>query len=229
MSKIESHRRTNQIFLGPLERPLLSWLVHRMPAWVNPDMLTATGFTGALIVFSGYLLSNIHPGFLWLASFGFLVNWFGDSLDGTLARYRAIQRPRYGFFVDHTVDTLSEVIIFVGLGLSPFVKFEIALLALSGYLLMSVLVFVRTCVDGEFKISFGRLGPTEVRAIAISANTLVFFSIHYHLASPLATLSLFDLIGIVITFLLYAFFLISVIEQARELARLEEQTRASND
>lgn len=222
MPEIEAHHRTNDIFLGPIERPALHWFAERMPGWMTPDILTAIGFTGALIIFSGYWLSSYNPGFIWLASLGFFINWFGDSMDGTLARYRSIQKPRYGFFLDHTVDTFSEVLIFIGLGLSPFIQFNIAMLALTGYLLMSVLVFVRTCVDGEFKISFGRLGPTEVRLIAVVSNAIVFFTTKNRIVLPFGNYSVFDLIGIIITGLLFGFFIGSTILQARQLANIDQ-------
>jgi phosphatidylglycerophosphate synthase len=124
-------------------------------------MCTTVGVFGSLVTLTGYLLSRGHPAFFWLASLGFLINWYGDSLDGTLARYRKIERPVYGFFIDHTTDALTQVMVFVGLGLSPYVTFNVAVLTLVGYLLMSVLVYVRTCVVAEFRISYGKLGPTE--------------------------------------------------------------------
>jgi len=100
-----------------------------------------------------------------------VINWFGDSLDGTIARHRHIERPIFGFFIDHTTDALNELMIFLGLGLTPHVSFPVACLALIGYLLLSVLVYVRTCVMGEFKISSNKMGPTEFRVIAMLLNT----------------------------------------------------------
>ncbi len=117
MSEISQHKRVNDILLGPLERPALHWLAAHMPAWITPDICTLIGLGGAVMTLAGYGLSNVHPGFLWLASLGFLINWFGDSLDGTLARHRHIERPRYGYFVDHTTDAAVQVMIFLGLGL----------------------------------------------------------------------------------------------------------------
>ena len=144
MSEIKPHTRINDILLAPLERPALQWLAAHMPSWISPDILTVIGIIGAIAILLGYLLSNQSPGFLWLGSLGFVINWFGDSLDGTLARYRQIERPKYGFFVDHTVDSFNEVLIVIGLGLSPYVSFNIACLGLIGYLLMSILVYIRT-------------------------------------------------------------------------------------
>src|SRR5512140_709891 len=136
------HTRVNQSILGALEKRLLVWMAARMPAWVTPDLLTGLGLLGSVIIFTGYLLTTIDVRFMWLASFGFVLNWFGDSLDGTLARVRQIERPRYGYFIDHVVDTLAEVLVFVGVGLSPYVDLTLALLTLIGYLMVSNFVFI---------------------------------------------------------------------------------------
>ena len=222
MADTKSHRRVNDILLGPLERPALRWLAAHMPAWVNPDILTGVGILGSVVTFFSYWLTNINANFLWLASLGLVINWFGDSLDGTLARYRKIERPKYGFFVDHTVDAMSTLLVVFGLGLSPYVRFEIACLALISYLLMSVLAYIRTYVDGVFKISYGKFGPTEVRLIVIIANTVIYF-----VGNPVITLwfgaiSIYDLIAGIVAALLAVIFVFSTIKQARELAKLKE-------
>ena len=175
MNNPAHHKRVNDILLGPLERPALQWLAVHSPAWLKPDFLTAIGILGTLIILVGYILSRYNPLFFWLATFGFIVNWYGDSLDGTLARYRHIERPNFGFFVDHITDAIGQVFIFVGLGLSPFVTFNIACLALVAFLLMSVLAYLRIFVVGEFKLSYGKLGPTEARGLVVLLNTAMFF------------------------------------------------------
>ena len=175
MSDITNHRRVNDILLGPLERPALRWLAMHMPAWMTPDICTLIGLAGSLTVAVSYVLSSYDQNFLWLASFGFFVNWFGDSLDGTLARHRRMERPVYGFFVDHTMDAVSATVIFLGLGMTPYISFNIACLALIAYLLLCVLVFLRTSVVGEFRISYSMLGPTEIRVIAVLLNTIMYF------------------------------------------------------
>lgn len=221
MQEIKSHTRVNDILLGPLERPALQWLSAHMPAWVNPDILTLIGVLGSIIVFAGYCLTNIDQKFLLLASLGFVINWFGDSLDGTLARYRNIQRPRYGYFVDHTVDAFSEVLVFIGLGLSPYVKIEIAFLALTGYFLISIYTFLRTSVDGVFQISYGKIGPTELRLIVIIANTAVLI-LGNPIIIPLGTISVFDLVSIAIAVGLGTVFVVSTIKYAISLAELDK-------
>jgi archaetidylinositol phosphate synthase len=221
MANIESHTRVINTFTGPMERKVLRWFAAHMPARVTPDGLTSLGVLGAIVIAGSYGLTNINPAFLWLASLGFVINWFGDSMDGTLARYRQIERPRYGFYIDHVVDCYIEIMIFLGLGASPFVRFDLACMALIGYLLLSVLVFIRTCVRGEFTISYGKLGPTEVRLLAIFANTLVYFVGNPSLNLFSISLSVYDWLVIVVIILLFGISLATTYQQARQLAELD--------
>ncbi len=223
MQDIKTHTRVNDILLGPLERPALQFFARCMPAWVTPDKLTAFGLLGSVLIFISYILTRRDPGFLWLASLGFVINWFGDSLDGTLARYRNIQRPIYGFFVDHSLDAVSEAMVFIGLGLSPYVRLDLALLALVGYLMMSILVYIRTCVDGVFKISYGKLGPTEIRLIAILANTILFFSSNPQWNTSVGTFGIYDLMVIVIIVILYSFFISTTWQEIRRLQYVDRR------
>ena len=221
MKNIQSHERVNDILLGPLERPALQWLAAHQPAWMTPDILTGIGIFGSAMIFFSYWLSRFNPAFLWLASLGFVINWYGDSLDGTLARYRNIQRPQYGFFVDHVVDAISEVMVFFGLGLTIYVRFSIAAIALVGYLLMSIYVYVTTAVTGTFQISYGRFGPTEVRVLAILANAAMFFIGNVVLIrSPIGT-TLYDVFIAVIAIALFGIFIGKSFQQARILDKLD--------
>ena len=225
MRDIRSHQRVLDTFTGPVERPVLRWLAAHMPSWVTPDFLTSIGVVGGLVILLGYWLTGIDRNFLWLVNLGFVINWFGDSLDGTLARYRHIERPVYGFYIDHAVDAYVEIMIFLGLGLSPYVRFDLACLALIGYFLLSVLVDVRTCVKGEFVISYGKLGPTEVRLIAMAANTLVYF-----IGNPVPnffslSLTVYDWLVILVILLIYSIAMITTVTQARLLARMESERR----
>jgi phosphatidylglycerophosphate synthase len=226
MSDIKDHKRVNDILLGPLERPALQWLAAHMPAWATPDLMTVIGIAGALIICLSYALSQFSPAFLWLASFGYVVSWFGDSLDGTLARYRHIERPKYGFFIDHITDVLTEIIIFLGLGLTPHITFSVASLCCIAYITMSVLVYVRMNVMGEFKISYGKLGPTEIRVLAILLNTSMYFGGTYKFTISLASvpiaISPYDLVVLAITLLLIYFFAETAIRQATALLKLGE-------
>ena len=226
MGDIKDHKRVNDILLGPLERPALQWLAGHLPAWVTPDLMTLTGIAGALIITVSYALTQFNPAFLWLASLGFIINWFGDSLDGTLARYRHIERPKYGFFIDHITDVLTEIIIVLGIGLTPYVTFSVASLACIAYITMSVLVYVRMNVIGEFKISYNKLGPTEVRVLVMILNTVMYFvgfaAIKFSLGSIPITISVYDLVVTAITLLLLYFFAETSIKQATALRNLGE-------
>jgi phosphatidylglycerophosphate synthase len=224
MSDIKSHRRVNDILLGPLERPTLKWLAAHMPAWVTPDICTMIGVLGALLTGISYVFTSYDKNFLWLASLGFVINWFGDSLDGTLARYRKIERPIYGFFVDHTIDAFSVTVIILGLGLTAYVSFNIACLALIAYLLLCVLVFVRTSAIGEFRISYSKLGPTEIRILTILLNIAMYFGgdqlspLNIGTLDPI-TFTPYDVIVAMIALLLLCFFVVTAVRDMISLAK----------
>ena len=220
MNKVSEHKRINDIFLGGLEQPTLQWLAAHMPASVTPDLCTGIGVMGAILTGISYFLSNYNPAFLWLASLGFVINWLGDSLDGTLARYRRVERPLYGYFVDHATDMLAQVMILVGLGSTPFVDFNIACLMLVSYLLLSGLVFLRTYVAGEFKISYGGWGPTESRAVAILLNTIMYFFGVQQLHFFDFVISIYDIAVIAVALVLFSFFLNTAAREVRRLAAL---------
>jgi archaetidylinositol phosphate synthase len=222
MAETRPHTRVNDILLGPLERPALHWLAAHMPAWMTPDILTVIGLGGSVVIFASYVLTNVHPAFLWLASLGFVINWFGDSLDGTVARYRKIERPKYGFFVDHTIDALSELLVVLGLGLTPFIRFDVAAVALIAYLMVSVLVYVRTYVEGVFQISYGKLGPTEVRAILILVNTFLFFFANPALNLWVIRTTVFDLVIGALAVILFVIFGTTAFRVAKEMAAVGE-------
>lgn len=165
--------RIQKNILASSERRLLTWLCSRLPAWVKPDHLTALGIVGAVAIFAGYAASTASPKWLWLSLAGYFVQWFGDSLDGSLARYRRIERPSYGYFLDHSCDGIATLLILAGIGLSPFVRVDVALLALAGYLLMSIHAYLSARVLGELKLSYLAAGPTEIRFVLITMTVLM--------------------------------------------------------
>ncbi|HZL07033.1 MAG TPA: CDP-alcohol phosphatidyltransferase family protein [Coriobacteriia bacterium] len=219
MSDIKKHTREHQMLLGPLERPALAWLAARMPAWVTPDVLTAIGVVGSVVIFLGYWLSGASTWWLLAVNFGFIINWFGDSLDGTLARFRKIERPKFGFYIDHTVDAVSEFLTIIGIGMSPFMRLDIAAFALIGYLLMSVHVYVRTATDGVFKISYGTVGPTELRAIIMLVNIAIMSFPSFFTGAIAWELLPFDIIGIGLAAALTLVFLSASWKEAVRLVR----------
>lgn len=160
--------RIQRNLLAELERKLLTWLCGRMPKWVTPDLLTVAGVVGALVVFAGYVASAVNSSWLWLAIGGYCLQWFGDSMDGSLARYRQIERPSYGYFIDHSCDGIATLLILCGMGLSPFVRLDVALIALAGYLLLSIHAYLAARVIGEFRLSYLAAGPTELRFVLIA-------------------------------------------------------------
>lgn len=214
---MESHRRINDILLGPLERPALNWLAQKMPNFVTPDILTFIGFLGALLTGLSYYLTTIDECFLWLANLGLGINWFGDSLDGTIARYRKIEKPKYGFFIDHSLDSLSIILIAIGAGLSPYARFDFVMVALVGYLLMSILVYIRTYVYGVFKISYYKFGPTEIRVVIIILNTIIYFLGAYEFIIKNEIYTLLDLAALFLAVSFLSIFIITIIVDGKKL------------
>jgi len=223
MDDVKSHKRVNDILLGPLERPALAWLAARLPKWVTPDILTGLGLCAGILIALSYWLTNYNKNLLWLASFGFFLNWFGDSLDGTVARFRKIERPRYGFFIDHNMDAVTSILVFWGLGLSPYVDFKIAMLGLSSYLLLAVFVYVLTYVTGVFRISSSKIGPTEIRAIAVLANTIIYFVGNPKIEFLFGAYTLYSLIVFGVAIMLFGLFITNIVHEARNLLQAEEK------
>jgi archaetidylinositol phosphate synthase len=170
---MKSLERVNDGVLSGIERPALAWLAQRLPAWVLPDHLTALGLAGALLTAAGFVLSRGSLSWLWLASSGLIVNWAGDSLDGTLARLRKIERPRYGFLVDHATDLFCQAITFLSLGLSPLTHFAVACLGLIAFLMAFVFSLIHAHAHGTMRITYFYFGPTEIRALLLGGNLLV--------------------------------------------------------
>ena len=164
-------KRELTFLLAEPERRLLRKIAVRLPAWVTSDQLTGLGVLAATGAGVAYALSGLHAGWLWVASMMLVLNWFGDSLDGTLARVRFAERPRYGYYLDHVVDAYATAAIGIGLGLSPFVSLAVALGLVVVYLVLSINVYLESAVFGAFRLGYGRLGPTEVRLILIAVNS----------------------------------------------------------
>ncbi|RLD57020.1 MAG: CDP-alcohol phosphatidyltransferase [Bacteroidetes bacterium] len=230
MNSKKSAERLQNSILNSTEKKVLIWIAKRIPKRINSDHLTIIGFVGALLSAAGYILSNWGLEFLWLASFGLFVNWFGDSLDGTLARVRNAQRPIYGFFIDHTIDGLTVLVICIGAGLSPLVSFSIAMLVLSGYLLLSSFTYINTYLEGKFKIDYSKLGPTEFRLIVILINTMFIYSPIKNQQFPFMgyTLSLFDAFCFVIALILIFMYLVNFIKDKKKYEKIDPPNHDTN-
>ena len=172
----ENSERIQTSLLNAAEKKALVWLAERQPAWVTSDFLTYLGVAGAVLFAVACWLANDNVNYLWLSSLGLVINWYGDSLDGTLARVRQTQRPQYGFFIDHTLDALTTCLFCIGIGLSPFMRLDIALFILAGYLCMSIYTYLSTIIMGQFRLTYASLGPTEVRLIIIAVSILYIYN-----------------------------------------------------
>jgi archaetidylinositol phosphate synthase len=184
-------KRLNDSVLGVLERPALAWMADRLPAWVLPNHLTVLGVLGALLTASGFILSRWTLSWLWLACLGLVANWLGDSLDGTLARRRRIERPRFGFFVDHTSDFFSQGIIFLSIGVSPCAHFAVACLGLIAFLMGFVYTLIGAQVRNTMRITYFGFGPTEIRALLLLGNLCILAFGMVHLQIRFAPLAVF--------------------------------------
>jgi archaetidylinositol phosphate synthase len=219
--------RVNEHILGGLERPTLDWLADRLPRWVVPNHLTALGVGGALATALVFILSRWTLSWLWLASAGLILNWLGDSLDGTLARCRRIERPRFGFFIDHTTDMFSQALIFLSLGLSPCARFGTACIGLIAFLMMFVYTLIGAHVRNVMQITYLGFGATEIRALLLIGNVLVlaFGIVHVQFGyTPLSLMGSFsghDLAICVISFAAAVVMVSSMVLQARSLSTLD--------
>ncbi|MEA4930463.1 MAG: CDP-alcohol phosphatidyltransferase family protein [Anaerolineaceae bacterium] len=226
--RTEKDKRTNDILLGPLERPALAFFAKNMPKWVNSDMLTVLGLAGSVLAAVSYALVGTGAvkgnTWLWVASLGFVINWFGDSLDGTLARYRNMSRPNYGYYTDHAIDGITSLLIFGGIGLSGVARFDVAMVALSCWLLLMLQVFLKTHATGVFEMTSIKIGPTEVRVLAIILNTVVFFVgsgsslFNVKIASQIIPVSIGTLVLAVFAVLFLLYFIYQVIQTGNQLA-----------
>jgi phosphatidylglycerophosphate synthase len=215
---VEAQRNSTGL-LTTVERRALIWLAHRMPARVNSDHLTALGLVSMFLVGVCFAVSREMPAALWGVVVFLALNWFGDSLDGTLARVRGHQRPRYGFYVDHILDTFGALFVLGGLALSGTMTPIVATAFLVAYYLLSIEIYLATYCVGRFQMSFWGWGPTELRILlAIGALTLF--------VKPIVTIfdvqmQLFDVGGIVGTVGLIFTAIISAIGNTRRLYAAE--------
>lgn len=217
---VEAEREPGFLLAIP-ERRLLRWVAARLPRWILPDDLTLLGVLAAFGVCAAYQLSNDGLAWLWVASGLLVVQWIGDSLDGTLARVRKIERPTYGYYIDHVVDAVATAAIGIGLGLSPLMLLSVGTLIVVGYLILSINVYLESFAFGRFNIGYGFIGPTEVRLILIAINTAVAlgWGLSFHVFD--LRLTALDLFGLAIVGAMLVMLVIRVTRNLRELSRRE--------
>jgi len=205
--------------LSPLEKRTLHWLAARMPARVNSDHLTSLALLAMLGAGLSYWLASVTPLGLLLVVVCLAVNWFGDSLDGTLARVRHHQRPRYGYYVDHIVDGFGALFLLGGLSLSGYMHPAIAFGLLLAYYLLSIEVYLAAHTVGQFKITHFYLGPTELRILLAIGNLVLL--VHPNATIFGQTYRLFDVGGAIAVAGLFITLLVSAVTNTRALYRAE--------
>jgi phosphatidylglycerophosphate synthase len=218
-------RREPRFLLAGFERRALPWLAARLPRWALPDHLTALGVLAALGIAAGYMLSNEDRAWLWMVNAWLVVHWFGDSLDGTLARVRKIERPKYGYYLDHLTDAFSTVAIGVGLGLSPFMLLSTGLAIVIVYLVMSINVYLEAQTLGEFQFGYSYLGPTEARVGLFVLNALLAAGVGLEFDVSDLGLSPLDVFGLGATGVMAALLAGRAARNLRRLAALEPSAR----
>ncbi len=187
--------RAQVSFLAPLEKKILVWLAHCTPGWISPDHLTVLGLVSLLGAGLSYWYASWNRAGLLLAIVCLAFNWLGDSLDGTLARVRNKQRPRYGFYVDHVVDAFGTLFLLAGLGLSGYMSERIAAGLLVAYFMLAIEVYLATYTIGTFHLSFWKFSPTELRVLLAIGNIALLFRPTVHLAG--GQYRLFDVGGFI--------------------------------
>jgi archaetidylinositol phosphate synthase len=221
---MSEHVREHRSLLAAAEKRLLIRIAGHLPAAIHSDHLTALALAAMALAGLGFWLARFDSNWLWVVVAALAVNWFGDSLDGTLARLRRVERPRYGFYVDHVLDIVGITFLLTGLACSGFMTPVIALSLLVAYLLVSGEVFLATAVHGVFRMSFAGFGPTELRivlaigAIALRGDPHVSFG-------ALGRAPLFDVGGIVAIAGLMVALACAIVQNTRALARLEPRRR----
>ena len=219
MAALDASRELTFLLAEP-ERRLLVAIARRLPWSLTSDHLTLLGVVGALGAGAAYALSALNSAWLWAASALLAANWLGDSLDGTLARVRRVERPRYGYYLDHVVDAFATAAIGAGIGLSPYVSLSVALTGVLAYLVLSINVYLESAVFGVFRLGYGRVGPTEARIVLVLANVLLA------LAGPdPAVVTIANWVGVALSLGMGATVAVRITRNLAALARPEPLTR----
>jgi phosphatidylglycerophosphate synthase len=216
---MSEHKREQHSVLAVAEKRLLIFIAERMPRVIHSDHLTSLALTAMALAGAAFAAARWDRRALWGVVAALALNWFGDSLDGTLARVRRAERPRYGFYIDHVLDIVGATFLFAGLAFSSFMTPGVALALLIAYLLVAGEVFLATAVRGVFRMSFAGLGPTELR-ILLAAGALALFR-DPHIALGPVTLRLFDVGGLAAIAGLIGVFIVSVVRNSSALAMAE--------
>jgi phosphatidylglycerophosphate synthase len=217
--------REKTFLLARPEGRVLEWIARRLPAWVMPDHLTALGVLAAIGIAVAYALSSQDPVWLWAASGLLAVHWLGDSLDGTLARVRKTERPKYGYYLDHLVDAIATALIGIGLGLSPYMLLATGLVMVIAYLVLSINTYLETNTLGVFSLGYGRLGPTEARVGLVLINTVLALGIAPEISLFGLGITVLDVVVLGTAAAMAVALAVRASRNLRELARREPAVR----
>jgi archaetidylinositol phosphate synthase len=212
-------RRQQTSLLAPLERLTLRWLASRMPSWVTSDQLSAIGFVAMFMAGVSYAASRWNPLALHLVNLFIFLNWFGDSLDGTLARYRDRQRPRYGFYLDHIIDTFGATFLILGLAVSGYMSERVAASLLTVFFMLAINSYLAAYSLGVFRLSHWKMGPTEMRLLLCVGNVFLIHHPYSHLFGRVYLL--FDVGGVVSIIGMSVILVFSTVQNIRALYLLE--------
>ena len=220
-SRGKEQQAINTAITGKAEEKAKEWICPRIPQWINSDHLTVLGYIGMVITALGFVFGFMNRWYILLIPFGLFVNWFGDSFDGSIARYRNKGRPKYGYYIDKIVDAVAVITLALGVGLSGFIKIEIALLFACIYLALMSHVDLVTHVQGQNRNAFGLFGPTEIRIVGALFSVYMFFSkIHYfNIRGYIVTQYDIALFGI--TVIMTGVLLVSIIKKGVELHKID--------
>ena len=221
-----AHRREHHSLLAAAEKRLLVAIAGRLPAWVSSDLLSALGLASMCAAGASFALFRITPHAGWLVVVALVANWLGDSLDGTVARVRRHERPRYGFYVDHVIDLAGAVFLLIGLALSGLMSPVVALWLLVAFLLVSAETYLSTAATGVFKLSFAGVGPTELRLLLVAGALRAMAA--PMVSMPWGDMRLFDVGGLTGAAGLCAAFLVAAARQTRALYRAEPLPSEAN-
>lgn len=224
-SSFRNAERVQESLTARMEKKTLLWIVAHLPLWVTSDQLTCLGLGAMFFGWGSYLLARWYRSGFLVATFCLALNWFGDSLDGTLARVRNQQRPRYGFYVDHVIDSIGAALLMTGLAVSGCVDWRIAAAMLVGFLLLSIESYLASYTLGVFRMSFWKFGPTEIRILLALGNLALWWNPH---ATVFGRFRLFDFGGIIASALMLAVFLVSAARHTARLYRAERITNATD-
>ncbi len=221
----ENSERLQTSILNEMEKKALIYLANRQPSWVTSDFLTYLGVVAAVLFAFFCWIAECNVNYLWVASACLVLNWYGDSLDGTLARVRNTQRPKYGFFIDHSLDALTTCLFCIGLGLSPVIQMDIALFILAGYLCMSIYTYLSTIILGEFRLTYASLGPTEMRLIMMAICILYVYNPWPDTFVKISFIdkpwSVYDCTAAIVAALLFIIYIVSLTKDLKKLAKID--------